>query len=897
MKNNFYLKSAKWAAAYLSCLTMVFAPVAMGKEAEEMTQKSVQQLVKDLGLDKKMTLGEFWEKNKALVPGYVYRDLENFVKQNKNMQMPEVTTDVSKATDGSEIPVLRFTKDGKTQTAQIFGEKEKWVKFNGVTLTERDLERVEDVFKRIEGSDIKLKRKADKYRQNKSQIQKNSAEQKQLDIYKKDFARFNGFPRVTPQMWKSLTKEQRVGYIVKMRLMWMNARKVLAVSPQPSTAVNKSKLSAAVENFYKVIFGEQAYAKPILPPPPGQVAGKPIAEMGVQVRGASVRVRDNRGTTRVVSIPYNADTCVVAGYIGAYGKVSNVNGDNRAGCSIDLALATYKNNPSLEFVQKANEACAAKSSTMVACNPIIYGYPNGAEACIDRKSNEYQHATHFSSPSNKETCDGKSRLASNEDIIKFNDKDYSNVQPREKQIQAIEADQQKDDYALTNSYLKGVLTKKDGILAAMFEKGEWNLALDEELVKTQLQFEEEIDRAIKTCEADFAKKQTSSGAAITRETNQKLACDQLHRRWLFTERAIAKLRDKACLKPALYIGNYNGNESSYADSAKEKTALNKRTIDAKGTGLCECPSSTPTVPVTEAVAPTSTSGDVSAAQAKAKRVSFGEKCEEPPAPAPEPVPAPPACSDGLDATKVDGVDVCACKNNAAIFVKPGDPAPNCEKPTPSKCDKPEGIAGFNYEQCKCDDGKKLKFTAGDDGGYECEGKNWLPWVLGGLGILALLFFFFKKKKKDPPPVVTPPGLCPSGKTGTPPNCVCANTCSVGTLNPTTCGCDVIPPASCTPPKEGTPPACTCPAAPSYCTPPQKIYDANTCQCTDVPQPPTCADGSVAPGGNISSCPTCPDGSYRTTSSTSRPGGCPAEGGGGNNCPQGGCSGGLPGTGN
>lgn len=883
-------------AAYLSCLTMVFAPVAMGKEAEEMTQKNVQQLVKELGLDKKMTLGEFWEKNKALVPGYVYRDLENFVKENKNLQMPEVTTDVSKATDGSEIPVLRLNKDGKTQTIQLFGEKEKWAKFNSVTLTERDLERVDDVFKRIEGSDIKLKRQGDKYRKNKSEIQNNSAEQKQLDTYKKDFSRFNGFPRVTPQMWRALTKEQRVNYIVKMRLMWLNARKVLAESEAPAAVpTKKPKPSAAIENFYKVIFGEMAQAKaPELAPPPGQVPGNPTPSAEVRVQGTSVRVRNqSSGATRVVQIPYNADTCVVAGYIGAYGKVANIRGDNRIGCSIDLALATYKNNSNLEFVQKANESCAAKGSSFVACNPIIYGYPNGSEACIDRRSAEYQQATHFTSPGNKETCDGKSRLASTDEIIKFNDKDYSNIQPREKQIAAIEADQQKDDYALTNSYIKGVLLKKDGIMAAMLEKGEWNLALDEELVKIQSQFEEEIDRAIKTCEADFAKTVTSSGAPTTREANQKLACDQLHRRWLFTERAIAKLRDKACVKPALYIGNYNSNEASYAESAKEKTALNKRTIDAKGTELCECPSGSPTAaPTTEAVVVAT--GDASSA--KGKKVSFGEKCEEPAAPVIPPV-VPAKCAEGLEETKVDGIDVCACKNNSSKFVKPGEPAPNCERAAP-KCDKPEGIAGFNYEQCKCDDNKKLKFKTGDDAGYECEGKNWLPWVLGGLGILDLLFLFFKKKKKDPPPVVvTPPEQCPAGKTGIPPACVCSNTCTLGTLNPTTCGCDVVPPALCTPPKIGTPPACTCPAAPSYCTPPQKIYDANTCQCTDVPQPPTCADGSAAPGGNLASCPTCPDGSYRTTSSSSRPGGCPAEGGGGNNCPQGGCSGGLPGTGN
>jgi hypothetical protein len=123
-------------------------------------------------------------------------------------------------------------------------------------------------------------------------------------------------------------------------------------------------------------------------------------------------------------------------------------------------------------------------------------------------------------------------------------------------------------------------------------------------------------------------------------------------------------------------------------------------------------------------------------------------------------------------------------------------------------------------------------------------------------------------------------------------------------NPVTCVCEGLPPAGCTPPFVGTPPACTCPLA-STCTPPQSIYNAATCQCTNAPTPPTCADNSTAPAGNIALCPKCPDGSYKTISSSTRPSGCPAEGGSGNNntCPvtptnpTGRCSGGLPGTGN
>lgn len=770
MKKTYYFKTLKWVAAQLACLTMIFSPLAMGKEAEALNKKNLQQMVNEFGLNKSTTVGEFWEKSKAFVPLYVYKDLEAFVKENKNLQMPEVTLDNAKGTDGADVPVMRFSLNGKTQSVQFYGEKNKWAKFNGVVLSALDLNRVSDAFMRIESSDIKLKTEADQYRKSKALKQ-------QANEYQKDFDRFDGFPRITPQMWKSLNPEQRAGYLVKMRLMWMSARKVLATVSNAKPA-KKSKDAASIQNFYNLIFAQKAEAK----------EGKQTPSAAVKVNGTSVKTKAG-----VVNIPYDAKSCVVAGYIGAYGKVNNVSGDNRDGCSIDIAVATYKSNMELKFVQEANDTCSALKSTQVACNPIIYGFPDGKPACIDRKSAEYQHATHFTSPTNKETCDGKSRLSSTDDIIKFNDKDYVGIQPREKQIAAIEVDQQKDDYALTQSYLKGVLAKNDPLMIALLEKGEWNLKLDEELVRIQSQFEQEIERAIKTCENDITGKH---------EANQKLACDQLHRRWLFTERTIANLRDKACVKPALYVGNYNVGESSYADSATKKTAQNKKTIDEKGTDLCECP-----------------------AKPEVKRVAFRESCE---------------------ATPVQAAVVLPAPLTEAI------PAPEVAK----KCDKPEGIAGFDYDKCKCEENKKLKLQSGDDGGYECEGTNWLPWALGGLGILALIAFFNRSKNPSTPPVVIPP------------------------------------PPSCTPPKLGISPNCSCPAAPSLCTPPQKIYNTSTCQCTNVPQPPVCADATVAPAGNLTLCPKCPNGSFKT------PAGCPTEGGAGNNtCAHPPCSGGLPRTGN
>lgn len=840
----------QWLAAFASCFTMVFSPLAMGKEAEKLTKVNLEKYMVEFGLDKQMTLGEFWEKTKAYIPGSQYRDLELFVNQNRNMQMPEVVLDQSKSTDGNDVPVMRISSQGHTQTLQFFGESKKWARFNGVTLTAADLERIEDAFKRVEASDIHLKREADQFLKNQTLRTQKNSDQVLRDSYKKDFTRFEGFPRMTPQLWKSMSRVDRAAYIVKMRLLWSNARKVLDTA-EPEVKSQQKKKESALENFYKVIFGQSVEAAPVL------ATAALIPSVSVPVQGTSVRTQEN-GITKVVAIPYTAKSCVVAGYIGAYvANVTNVNGSNRAGCSADVAIATYQSNPALQFVQAANDACkSANTADFVACNPIVYGYPGGKEACISKVSVEYQYATHFTNPAPnpKETCDGKSRLSSSEDIIKFDAKDYSAVQPRAKQIEAIEADQKREDYALTKNYLDGVLAKKGTGIDKLLQ-GNWNIDMDNELVRIQSQFEEEIQRAISTCE-----KSVVEGA---NERNQKLACDQLHRRWLFTERFIAKFRDKACIKPALYVGVYDQGQDSTAANAVDKTAQNKKTVTAEGTNLCGCPDG--------------------------KKVNFGGTCAAPAVTATTPVcppvppvsPAPPSPAGTTDVTPAKPTETPA----------PSVCVPAAEAPTAAPaCDKPQGISDFDYTACKCEGNKKLEQKR--DGSYECEGKtNWLPWLLGGGALLLLFALFHRHKGKNPTPVVVP-GQCPTGKSGTPPSCVCSNVCPAGsTLNPESCACSgVVVPPLCEPPKIGTPPSCSCPSAPAFCTLPQKIYDMSTCQCTDVPQPVVCPNGTTAPNGNLSLCPKCPSGIFVPA------GGCPNEGGGGNNCPQGGCSGGLPGTG-
>ncbi|AZZ36835.1 hypothetical protein CIK05_08540 [Bdellovibrio sp. qaytius] len=192
--------------------------------------------------------------------------------------------------------------------------------------------------------------------------------------------------------------------------------------------------------------------------------------------------------------------------------------------------------------------------------------------------------------------------------------------------------------------------------------------------------------------------------------------------------------------------------------------------------------------------------------------------------------------------------------------------------------------------CVCEDGKE---PSGKDDDKKCgSGFNWKPWLIGAgvIGGAALLYFLFKKKKKDkpdkpvpPPPVVTPP-------TG------CQNVCAANTTqNPTTCSCDpIVQQPTCTAPQMLNGGVCGCPTT-NACTPGQQVYNLSTCQCDTVVQASVCADGVspyyTPPGPSSCPAPTvCQNGSQVYPPAT-----CPpvTEGGSGNNCPSGDCSGGVP----
>lgn len=476
------IKTTSWVLAHASWLTMTFSPVAMGKEAEKKSVEYYKQYVREIGLDKKMTVQQFWNKVKNDLPGYAYYEIEQAVKNNPDALMPEFQVKPSKASDGSTIPVITFNENGKTNTVQIYGEKDKFLKFNNTFVSETEAKQPAVLFQKLIDSDAKLSQKY------KTELVK-QARLNKTNSY--------DFSSMDKNLWKKMTMQQRVSYFIQMRLMYIDAKKVIELNEQGN---KKTSSFNYLDMIFKSLFTAAEAQKTQL------------------LNGKSVTISDS------------AKSCIVAGYVGKYvPMVNNVNGQKRPGCSVEVAIASYNEKAGLDYVVSANKTCKqTKGESSISCNPVLYGYPSGNPICIDKSSKEFQIATHFEGP-----CDMASRLSYGKNVVDTSGKDYSKIAPPEAQLAAIAKDQATQDYELSKQFIAGVLTSKDESLLALFKEGTWSQALEDEIKRMGSQFDTEIELAIKLCEKDFSNKI---------DKNQKGACDQLHRRKLFYTDVISKLK-------------------------------------------------------------------------------------------------------------------------------------------------------------------------------------------------------------------------------------------------------------------------------------------------------------------------------------------------------------------
>ena len=480
----------KWILTHLSVLTMVLMPVAQGRAAEkqqqEITRLMVQNAIIEMGLNKSMTYGEFFKKNKDKYPVRLQKELAPYFTKFANQPMPQFDLGSAKNSDGKTYPTLRISQNGQLHNVQFFGETERYAKFNNTTLTEVDLINFDDALIRVMAGDVKLRQ----------QVEKTSTENKTTQ------KTFTGFPEVTKDSWAKLTPEQRAGYVLSMRLLYNDAHGVLLASSKNKKPTKKGKKFSFLES----LMGEEAYA---VPAEPDWEANKPSSP---SVEATSVSKAPNQGL----------DSCLVAGYVTTYkGKV----------CKYSEMISNYSDVSSL--ARKAYAACG--SGTKIACNPLVFGTPGGSPICIDRADNaDVQIATHYEGPCERANHTNSKISFLNDENDKTARYDSKNVNKSADQIKTeAKAEQEKAMYQSTKDYISGVLKFKDPSLHALFIDNKPNEQVINELLQIKKDFDSEITQATAACKS-------ASSKQGYHEKNFWGACDQLQRRFIFVSEYLSK---------------------------------------------------------------------------------------------------------------------------------------------------------------------------------------------------------------------------------------------------------------------------------------------------------------------------------------------------------------------
>ena len=331
---NMILKKINGLLVTVSLATMVFSPVAFGKQAqanqEQMSKAQLEQIVQQLGLNKSMTFGEFYKKNKEYYPPRVQKMVEQLLVRFKDEPMPQFIVGSSKNSKGETIATMRISGKDQLSNIQFLGEPAKFVKFDNTNLTEEDIANFDDMFAKLYFGDASHRKGYGDALTSPKTMKKTAAVKKVIPP-----AKFSGLPKITKDLWKKMTPIQRAQFMMNMRMLWSGAQDVL----DAKAVGKKGKKTSALEG----------------------VTASPLHKWN--------------NFFAMLDEAQAADTkCVVAGYIGNYGadkKCKYPAGAKVAGCSYPCNPTIYgfdgsgkqfclSNSSELQTATHYNKGCDAK---------------------------------------------------------------------------------------------------------------------------------------------------------------------------------------------------------------------------------------------------------------------------------------------------------------------------------------------------------------------------------------------------------------------------------------------------------------------------------------------------------------------------------------------------------
>jgi hypothetical protein len=500
MKPNLLKNLSSQLLTIGSVIMMVMAPVVDGFAAEkvmkDLNEARVKELLVQMGLTKSQTLGDFYKKNKSQMPKRLQNLIVEAVEKNKNIKMPRLEMTSSKTPDGKSVPVVRMVFGGELFNVEIHDNDKYFAKIGNTELTRIEVNNFTTLFEKLYHNDPRFRRLVDG---NQPTGAKNAIFPLKATQVKNEF----GYPDMTKEIWKSLTPEGRVQYILNMRNLWTASMSVLINKKDSSIRRQNSKKTSGIDLLEKIWKELNPDAEAL-----DDAATKNARSKEKIERGAPA------GTGKAVV----NSSCLVAGYITEYrGKV----------CGLDAIKTRYKDN---KTVIQAQSGCGANE---IACNPLIYGFPGGAPTCVPisySKDAPFQIATHFRGP-----CDSASPLSEEEVPLLKNDKltgkdryAESNYLDPQKVKEEIRTQQSKNGYEQTKEFLAGVIKSKNKELYDLFikEPPEINDDILNIIKETKSEFNKQILEAREACT-------NSAKSGRSQESGFWGACDQMHRRELF----------------------------------------------------------------------------------------------------------------------------------------------------------------------------------------------------------------------------------------------------------------------------------------------------------------------------------------------------------------------------
>ncbi|MEK6626985.1 MAG: hypothetical protein AABY53_00025, partial [Bdellovibrionota bacterium] len=436
--NSLYIKSIRWMFVHLACLTMVFTPVAMGQEAKRVSKAKMQTAIDMLGLNRQMTVGEFYQKNKYLFPPRIQKQIEPMMTAFKNQMMPTFEVLSSKTTSGEEIATIRASQGSELLNVQWFGESERMFKFQNTNISEIDVINFDDMFTRIIASDEKYRKQIEP--KSSKKISKTATRPK--------------YPDVTKAEWKTMSAYNKVSYVVNLRLLLQDARNVLRAKEALGKNSKKNKKTSEYfleknKHFFALFFGQD-------------------------VEAAAAR------------------SCIVAGYVSEYRGSS---------CSVKGIDKSYEGKENTMYI-KARNICAQKKqmacNPYVFGTPG--GSPTCVTPQLNDSS--FQTATHWDGPcdSNSRLSNSQSNIPTNKKITSGRYED-GNLLPDDERRKLFSSEQGKDNYRLTEDYLLGIL-KFQGKVGSDVKKLVIDDEILEQIKKDKIHFDAQISAANASCKQE-----------------------------------------------------------------------------------------------------------------------------------------------------------------------------------------------------------------------------------------------------------------------------------------------------------------------------------------------------------------------------------------------------------